>query len=138
MKDTVFTDLSSGDDTETEEVVGNKDNKKSNTRKSKITARKQRRTQKRRIRLRRKKLRSVNTYSQEIERLQLIYDTGTDIEVVGRGWHIVHKWPGKSITLDRVLTSIESTKNLPMVAAVTAIDTPMGNKLLGIGVSFLR
>ena len=30
---------------------------------------------------------------------------------------------------------MESTKNLPMVAAVTAIDTPMSTKLLGIGVS---
>ena len=30
---------------------------------------------------------------------------------------------------------MESTKNLPMVAAVTAIDTPMGTTLLGLGVS---
>ena len=30
---------------------------------------------------------------------------------------------------------MESTKNLPMVAAVTAIDTPMGTKILGLGVS---
>ena len=66
MKDTVFTDLSSGDDTETEEAVGNKDDKKSKTSKSKSTARKQRRTRKRRIRLRRKKLRIVKAYSQEI------------------------------------------------------------------------
>ena len=30
---------------------------------------------------------------------------------------------------------MESTKNLPMVAAVTAIDTPTGTKVLGLGVS---
>ena len=94
MKDTVFADLSSSDDTETEETEGNKDDKQSKTRKSKSPARKQRRTQNRRIQLRRKKLRSVKAYSQEIEELWLIYDTGTDIGVVGRGWNIVHKWPG--------------------------------------------
>ena len=41
MKDTVFTDLSSGDDTETEEAVGNKDEKEYKTSKYKSTARKQ-------------------------------------------------------------------------------------------------
>ena len=40
MKDTVFTDLSSGDDTEMAEAVGNKDDKQSKTSKSKSTARK--------------------------------------------------------------------------------------------------
>ena len=30
---------------------------------------------------------------------------------------------------------MESTKNLPMVAAVTDIDTPTGTMLLGLGVS---
>ena len=68
----MFTDLSSGDDTETEEAVGNKDNKRSKTIKYKSTERKQWRTRKQRIRLRRKTLRSVKAYSQEIERLQLI------------------------------------------------------------------
>ena len=85
MKYTVFTDLSNSDDTETEEAVGIKDDKQSNTRKSKSTSRKQQRTWKQRIQLRRKNLRSVKAYSQEIERLQLIYNTWTDIEVVGRG-----------------------------------------------------
>ena len=131
----MFTDLSSGDDTETEEAVGNKYDKQSKTSKSKSTARKQRHTGNRQIQAKRKKLRSVKAYSQEIERLRLIYDTETDIEVVRRGWHIFHKWPGKSITLDGALTGMESTKNLPMVAAVTAIDTPTGTKLLGLGVS---
>ena len=60
----------------------------------------------RQIRLRRKMLRSVKAFSQEIELLRLIYDTGTDIEVVGKGWHIVQKWPGKSITLDGALTGM--------------------------------
>ena len=79
-------------------------------------------------------MRSVKAYIQEIERLRLIYDTRTDIEVVGRGYHIFNKWPGKSITLEGALTSMESTKNLPMVAAVTAIDTPAGTRILGLGV----
>ena len=135
MKDTMFTDLSSGDNTETEEAVGNKDNKQSKTSKSKSTACKQWRTRKWRFKLRRKTLLSVKAYRQEIERLQLVYSTGTDIEVVGRGWHIVHKWPVKSITLDGALTGMESTKNLPMVAAVTAIDPPTGTNLLGLVVS---
>ena len=116
-----------------EEAAGKKDNKQSKTRKCKSTAHKKRRTRKRRIRSRCKKLRSVKAYSQEIERLQLIYDTGTYIEVVGIGWHIVHKWPGKSITRDRNLTGMESTKNMPMVAAVTTIDTPTGKNLLHFG-----
>ena len=30
---------------------------------------------------------------------------------------------------------MEYTKNMPMVAAVTSIDTPTGTKLLSIGVS---
>ena len=85
MKYTVFTDLSSVDNTETEEAVGNKDNKQSKTRKYKSTDRKQQRTRKRQIRLRRKQFRSVKAYRQDIERLRLIYDTGTDIEVFGRG-----------------------------------------------------
>ena len=89
MKDTVFTYLSSSDNTETEEAVGNKNDKQSKNRKSNSTARKQRRTQKRQIRLRRKKLRSVKASSQELERLRLIYDFGTDIEVVGKGWHYI-------------------------------------------------
>ena len=43
-KDTVFTDLSSGDDTDTEEFVGNKDDKQFKARKYISTARKQQRT----------------------------------------------------------------------------------------------
>ena len=35
----------------------------------------------------------------------------------------------------RNLTGMEYTNNMPMVAAVTSIDTPTGTKLLGIGVS---
>ena len=80
-------------------------------------------------------MRIIKASSQELERLQLIYDTGTDIEIFGKGWHIVHKWPGKSITLDGALTGMEYTNNMPMVATVTDIDTPTGTKLLGIGVS---
>ena len=41
----------------------------------------------------------------------------------------------KSITLDGVLTGMESTKNLPMVAAVTSIDTRTDTKLMGLEVS---
>ena len=41
----------------------------------------------------------------------------------------------KYITLGIDLTGMESTKNLPMVAAVTAIDIPTGTKLLVLGVS---
>ena len=66
MKVTVFADLSSGDYTEMEEAVGNKDYKQLNTSKSKSTARKKRLTQKQRIRLRRKKLLSIKAYSQQI------------------------------------------------------------------------
>ena len=40
-----------------------------------------------------------------------------------------------SITLHVALYGMEYTKNLPMVAAVTAIDTPRSTKLLGTGVS---
>ena len=68
-----------------EEAVGNKDYKQFKPIKSKSTTRKQQRTRKRWIRLRRKRLRSVKASSQELERLRLIYDTGTDIEVVGKG-----------------------------------------------------
>ena len=63
-KYTVFPDLSSGDDTDTEESVGNKDSKQFKPSKSNSNARKQRRTQKRQIRLRRKRLRSVKASRQ--------------------------------------------------------------------------
>ena len=84
-KYTVFTESSSGDDTNTEEAVCNKDDKQLKPSKSSSTNRKQRRTRKRRIQLRRKRSCSVKAYSQELERLRLIYDTGTAIEVFEKG-----------------------------------------------------
>ena len=74
--------------------------------------------------------RIAKAHSEEIERMRIIYDNRTNIVVFKRGWHIVHKWPGKSITLDGALTGMESTNNMPMVAAVTAIDTLTRTKLI--------
>ena len=78
---------------------------------------------------------SVKVSRPEKERQRLIYNTGTNCEVVGKGCHIYHQWNVKSITLDGYLAGMESTNNLPMVATMTAIDTPMGTKILSLGVS---
>ena len=106
MKSTVFTDSSSSDDTDTEEAVGIKDDKKSKYSKSKSTAAKKRRNRKRQKCLRRKNMRSIKASIPEKEQQWIIYDTGTDCEVVGKGWHIYHKWNGKSIKLDGALAGM--------------------------------
>ena len=135
-KSTVLTYSSSIGNTDMEEAVSNKYDDQSKSRKSKSTATKKRRKQNRRIHSRHNKMRINKASNPEMERQRLIYNTGTDCEVFEKVWHIYHRWNGNSITLDGALAGMESTKDLPMVAAVTAIDTPTGTKLLGLIVSF--
>ena len=66
---------------------------------------------------------------------RIIWDTGTEFEVIVEEWHIYLQWKGISVTLDGALNGMESSKNLPLVARFIACDTPEGTKIIGIGVA---
>ena len=131
--DHAWTDSSSDNDPDTEEANGNNDDKKNGSSKSRKTTKKARRKRKRRLRVRRNRKASLATTEFEPERI--IWDTGTDFEVIGEGWHIHRRWKGRTVSLDGALNGMDSSENLPLVAGVTACDTQNGTKLIGIGVA---
>ena len=131
--DHAWTDSSSDNDPDTEEANGNNDDQKNGSSKSRKTTKKARRKRKRRLRVRRNRKASLATTEFEPERI--IWDTGTDFEVIGEGWHIHRRWKGRTVSLDGALNGMDSSENLPLVAGVTACDTQNGTKLIGIGVA---
>ena len=125
-------DSSRGD---AEETKDNNDNTTSSHTTTAVSSKKRRRSRsrKRRFKVRRtgrkrRQARSANPNTRSI------WDGGTDIEVLGDGWHIDHHWNGHSLSIDGPLEGMDSRKELPLVAGITAHDTKDGPILIGVGV----
>jgi len=67
--------------------------------------------------------------------IRTIWDTGTDMEIIGQGWHIDHRWTGHSMTIDGPLDGMGGKEELPIVAGITAHDMKDGPILTRIGVT---
>ena len=130
----VWTKSSYDNDSDPEEADGNKDNKKGNASKSKTSSAMKPLNQKW-LQLRMRFNRNVKSNKHKAEPERIIWDTVTDFEFIGEGWHIYRQWKVQSVTLDGVFNGMESSKNLRLVAGVTSCDTPEGTKLIDIGVA---
>ena len=126
---------SDNSDNETEETKDNIDNKKSTSkttaasRKKRRGKRKQRQAKARRAGRNRRQARGAEPET------RTIWDSGTDMEIIGKGWHIDHYWTGHAMTIDGPLAGMDGDGALPIVAGITAHDTKEGPILIGIGVT---
>jgi len=126
---------SDSSDDDAGETSDNKDNKTS-TSKTKAASRKKRRNRKKQRRFKARRAGRKNRHARSADpNIRTILDTGTDVEIVGLGWHINHRWAGHSMTIDGPLEGMDGKEELPIVAAVTAHDTKDGPILIGIGVT---
>ena len=126
---------SDNSDDDAGETSDNIDNKTS-TSKTTAASRKKRRNKRkqRRFKARRAGRKSRHTKGAD-PNIRTIWDTGTDMEIIGQGWHIDHCWTGHSLTIDGPLEGMDGKEELPIVAGITAHDTKDGPILIGIGVT---
>jgi len=130
-----WTDSDSDQSEKVEETSNNIDNTSTNgnttarSKKKRRNRRKQRRLRARRTGRKRRQARIADP------KIRTIWDTGTDVEIIGKGWHIDHYWTGHTLTIDGPLEGMDGQAVLPIVAGVTAHDTKDGPILIGIGVT---
>ena len=117
------------------ETRDNNDNKTS-TSKTTAASRKKRRNKRKQRRFKARRVGRKSRHTKGVNpNIRTIWDTGTDMEIIGQGWHIDHHWTGHSLTIDRPLEGMDGKEELPIVAGITAHDTKDGPILIGIGMT---